>query len=144
MVCIKYLFVNNRSGIVRFIEWVQLLRILGVDKIPLYNRHVHPEFFKILLYFQEKDYIELFDFLEPSELKTNKGTQKVRSLEGRIQMILASLFACTVHIALWANFFKFTLLSCSLKTSKLRERTMSNSSFLITAWPYLGSPKTHA
>ena len=77
MVCIKYLFVENRSGIIRFIEWVQLLRILGVEKISLYNRHVHPEFFKILNYFQEKDYIEMFDYLEPSGLNTNKQTQEV-------------------------------------------------------------------
>ena len=105
MVCIKYLFVENRSGIIKFIEWVQLLRILGVDKISLYNRHVHPEFFKMLLYFQEKDYIEMFDFLEPSGLSTNNETQEVRSLEGRIQKILVIIVCLHCSYCSFANFF---------------------------------------
>lgn len=47
-VCCKSLSFSDRSYVIRFIEWVHILRILGADKITLFNQHVHPELFKIL------------------------------------------------------------------------------------------------
>jgi Glycosyltransferase family 92 len=70
-VCCKSLTYGDRKTVIRFIEWVHLLRILGADKITLFNRHVHPELFKIMNYFQDKGYIEFSPFLEPSGVSTS-------------------------------------------------------------------------
>lgn len=80
--CSKSLSFDNRDFVIRFIEWVHLQRILGVDKITLFNRHVHPEMFEILNYFQDKNYIEVKQFLEPSGLSTAAfRSQQVNMLE---------------------------------------------------------------
>lgn len=68
-VCTKYLFFEDRKVVARFIEWVEMVRILGADKITLYNRNVHPEHFKILNYYKEKGFLEFFPFLEPSGIE---------------------------------------------------------------------------
>lgn len=65
-VCSKFLEFDNRSYVIRFIEWVLMMRILGADKITIYNRHVHPELYKIMNYFVEKGFLDFYEFLEPS------------------------------------------------------------------------------
>jgi hypothetical protein len=67
-VCVKQLTYPNRDFIIRFIEWVHILRILGAGKIHFYNRFVHHELMGIIKYFQEKNFVEMIDFLEPSEI----------------------------------------------------------------------------
>ena len=44
---------------VRLIEWIELLHILGADKIFLYNLEVHPNVTKVLSYYQDKGYVDL-------------------------------------------------------------------------------------
>jgi hypothetical protein len=77
-VCCKYLFFEDRKEVIRFIEWVELLRILGAEKIMLFNKHVHPEHFKIMNYYKEKGIIDFYDYLDPSGLPNDEQSRKVR------------------------------------------------------------------
>lgn len=76
-VCCKYLFFDKRSQATKFIEWIHLLRILGADKVTLFNRQVHKDHYQILNYFQDKGYIDFYDYLEPSGLTFEKEFKKV-------------------------------------------------------------------
>lgn len=69
-VCSKSLSFENRDFIIRFIEWVELLKILGANKITLFNFHVHSELYEIMNYFQEKGILEVSQFFEPGGMKT--------------------------------------------------------------------------
>lgn len=67
-VCVKQLTYPNRDFIIRFIEWLHLLRILGAEKVHFYNRFVHQEMMKVIEYFEAKGLVEMKPFLEPSDL----------------------------------------------------------------------------
>jgi Glycosyltransferase family 92 len=71
-VCVKQLTYPNRDFIVRFIEWVHMLRILGNTKVHFYNRMVHPELIKVVDYFESKDLVDMKPFLEPSCLSNDQ------------------------------------------------------------------------
>lgn len=73
-VCTKALSTDKREFIVRFIEWVHILRILGTDKITLFNEYVHPELFNILNFFQNKSFIEYSQFVKPSNVNASHLT----------------------------------------------------------------------
>lgn len=81
-VCSKSLSFDKNEFVIRFIEWVHMLRILGADKITIYNRYVHPELYKIMNYFHEKNFIDVKQFLEPSGVKTStSNSQPTNMLE---------------------------------------------------------------
>jgi hypothetical protein len=65
-VCVKQLTYPSRDFIVRFIEWIEILRILGNTKVHFYNRLLHQEIIDVVKYYEKKDLVEMFDFLEPS------------------------------------------------------------------------------
>ena len=58
-VCVKGLDFPNDDLSVRLIEWIELLHILGADKIFFYNLEVHPNVTKVLNYYEDKNYIDL-------------------------------------------------------------------------------------
>jgi hypothetical protein len=64
--CGKYLNYKDRSFGMRFIEWIHAIKILGNDKVYLYNRVLHPDVEKILKVFEERDMLELRPFIEPA------------------------------------------------------------------------------
>lgn len=80
-VCTKQLNYPNRDFAIRLIEWVEMLKILGVEKIYGYNRYVHPDIFKVMQYFEEKGVLEVKAFLEPSETPYIVHDWPVRTLE---------------------------------------------------------------
>ena len=58
-VCVKGLDFPNDDLSVRLIEWIELLKILGADKIFFYNLEVHPNVTKVLNYYEDKSYVDL-------------------------------------------------------------------------------------
>ena len=58
-VCVKGLDFPNDDLSVRLIEWIELLHILGADKIFFYNLEVHPNVTKVLNYYEDKSYVDL-------------------------------------------------------------------------------------
>jgi hypothetical protein len=66
----KQTIFESREYAPRFVEWVEMLRILGASKIHIYVKFVHPEMKKILDYYEEIGVMEVLPFLEPSGVPT--------------------------------------------------------------------------
>ena len=58
-VCVKGLDFPTDDLSVRLIEWIELLHVLGADKIFLYNLEIHANVTKVLNYYQDKGYVDL-------------------------------------------------------------------------------------
>merc|ERR1712241_89105 len=58
-VCAKGLDFPTDDLSVRLIEWIELLHVLGADKIFLYNLEIHPNVTKVLNYYEDKGYVDL-------------------------------------------------------------------------------------
>lgn len=58
-VCVKGLDFLHSDISVRLVEWIELLHILGANKIYFYQLNVHPNIAKILQYYKEKDMIHV-------------------------------------------------------------------------------------
>lgn len=65
-VCTKYVAFNTRDYGVKFIEWIHLLRILGVDKTFVYVKSALPEIMHIFNHFEKKKMIKTFSYLDSS------------------------------------------------------------------------------
>jgi hypothetical protein len=65
-VCGKYLNYQQREFGIKFIEWMNALKILGNSKVHLYKKTLHPEVLDVLYYFKEQNMVEFDPFFEPS------------------------------------------------------------------------------
>jgi Glycosyltransferase family 92 len=80
-VCTKQMDYDNRDFAKRFIEWVEMLKILGVDKIHGYNRHVSKDLFKAMTYYEEEGILDINPFLEPFGTVYKLHDWPMRSIE---------------------------------------------------------------
>lgn len=71
-VCTKQTILENREYTPKFVEWVELLRILGAEKIHIVVKFVHSDMQEVLNYYEEKGIIEVIPFLEPSGVSTTQ------------------------------------------------------------------------
>ena len=70
-VCVKsYLLEENQTS--RLVEWIELLSILGVKKIFIYELFVHPEIKKVLNYYVDKGMVDLTTTNLPGEQPTKQ------------------------------------------------------------------------
>ena len=67
-VCVKGLDFPNTDLSVRLVEWLELLSILGVDKIFLYNLAVHPNVTKVLSHYTARGLVDLAPLSLPDHL----------------------------------------------------------------------------
>lgn len=58
-VCVKGLDFLHEDLSVRLVEWIELLRILGANKIFLYELEIHPNISKVLEHYQRDGIVEL-------------------------------------------------------------------------------------
>ncbi|PSN43298.1 hypothetical protein C0J52_21514 [Blattella germanica] len=58
-VCVKGLDFLHEDLSVRLVEWIELLGILGADKIFFYELQVHPNISKVLQYYQKLDRVSV-------------------------------------------------------------------------------------
>jgi hypothetical protein len=91
-VCSKFLFFEDRKQVIRFIEWVEMLRILGVEKITMFNHHVHAEHFEILNYYKEQGILDFHYYLEPTGLPDGNNNYKLRQREMIETLLLTDCF----------------------------------------------------
>ncbi|KAL1415404.1 hypothetical protein MTO96_006829 [Rhipicephalus appendiculatus] len=66
-VCVKGLDFLKDDLSVRLIEWIELLNILGAQKIFLYELDIHPNISKTLQYYQQKGLVELTPITLPGD-----------------------------------------------------------------------------
>jgi len=58
-VCVKGLDFLHEDLSVRLVEWIELLGILGADKVFFYELQVHPNISKVLQYYQKLDRVDV-------------------------------------------------------------------------------------
>ena len=80
-VCVKQITFEDKNSTVKFVEWIHLLKILGADKIYVYNRFVHPDLFKAMKYFEDQGILDLTSFLEPSAIPYELRSPLTRTVE---------------------------------------------------------------
>ncbi|EFX71575.1 hypothetical protein DAPPUDRAFT_308785 [Daphnia pulex] len=66
-VCVKGLDFLQVDLSVRLVEWIELLGLLGADKIFLYELEVHPNASKVLQHYQETGQVELTPISLPGD-----------------------------------------------------------------------------
>ncbi|XP_059488955.1 uncharacterized protein LOC132204460 isoform X2 [Neocloeon triangulifer] len=67
-VCAKGLFYkHNPNMAVRIVEWVELLKILGAEKIGLYYYHIHENITKVFNYYEESGFMDVGQVTVPGK-----------------------------------------------------------------------------
>lgn len=97
-VCCRFVHVEDRNMTMRFIEWVELLKILGVNQITLFKHQVYEDFLNVLNHYRGKGSIEYFDYLEPSAFFTLEGDIKNRQKEVLETLFLTDCFYKTKNL----------------------------------------------
>lgn len=64
-VCVKGLDFYREDLSVKLVEWLELLFLLGVDKVFLYQLQVHPNISKVLKYYEEKGKVDVTQLTLP-------------------------------------------------------------------------------
>ncbi|XP_059485209.1 uncharacterized protein LOC132202358 isoform X2 [Neocloeon triangulifer] len=65
-VCVKGLnFYHDATQAVRIVEWLELLRILGADKVFFYQYHVHPKIGRVLQHYENEGFAEVIKITLP-------------------------------------------------------------------------------
>lgn len=71
-ICTKQLKYGGRDFIVRFIEWMHLLHLMGVDKVHMTVTEVHEEMVKVLEHFEKLGYVEWKRYNDPTEIADHR------------------------------------------------------------------------
>ncbi|CAB3369777.1 uncharacterized protein LOC135935988 [Cloeon dipterum] len=74
-VCVKGLDFLHEDLSVRMVEWIELLHLLGADKIFMYKLQVHPNISKVLDYYQQVGKVEVTPLTLPGTLPNIAGFQ---------------------------------------------------------------------
>lgn len=98
-ICVKQSTFKHREDVIKIVEWAEMMRLLGADKIHTYNRFYHPDLQKIGKYYEEQGFFEIRPYLEPSEI-TN---EQLHCLNSRI-LELAVINDCFYRIR---NFYEY-------------------------------------
>ncbi|XP_041971724.1 uncharacterized protein LOC121727796 isoform X1 [Aricia agestis] len=74
-VCVKGLDFLHEDLSVRLVEWIELIRLLGADKIFFYELQVHPNITKVLDYYAELGVVEVTPITLPGGQPNLPGLQ---------------------------------------------------------------------
>jgi hypothetical protein len=72
VVCTKPLVLTTTTNPMKFVEWVETLKILGAEQIFMYHRYFDPEVFKVAKYYEKQGFMVLEQHLEPSGVSRAK------------------------------------------------------------------------
>lgn len=67
-VCSKAVKYTDSKFVTRFIEWVHWMEIMGAEKIHFSYFEIHPDMMKAVKYFEDKGFVEISPYSEPSGL----------------------------------------------------------------------------
>jgi hypothetical protein len=65
-VCTKHMEFNDSNFTVRFIEWMHLMRLLGAEKVHFAYSSFHPDMFKVVQYFVDREMLDVWPYMPPS------------------------------------------------------------------------------
>jgi hypothetical protein len=71
MITSKPLVFDNRNYVIRFIEWMEMMRILGADKIDILYKSVHPELMRVMKYYRDQDFLYFHFYDDPEGVYTH-------------------------------------------------------------------------
>jgi hypothetical protein len=80
-VCVKGLDFLHEDLSVRLVEWIELLGILGVDKVFFYELQIHPSVSKVLQYYQKLDRVDVTPLTLPGGQPNVPGFQHMYLVE---------------------------------------------------------------
>ncbi|MPC21722.1 hypothetical protein E2C01_014718 [Portunus trituberculatus] len=81
-VCVKGMDVNEDISL-KIVEWLELLFLLGADKVFLYDLGIHPNISKILEHYESKGKVDVRSLTLPGEQPTARGLVR-RFLKAKI------------------------------------------------------------
>ncbi|XP_063628669.1 uncharacterized protein LOC134800134 [Cydia splendana] len=76
-VCVKGLDFQHEDLSVRLVEWIELVRLLGADKVFFYELQVHPNISKVLAYYRARGIVESTPITLPGGQPNLPGLQHV-------------------------------------------------------------------
>ena len=76
-VCVKALDFLQEDLSIHLVEWIELLGLLGADKIFFYEFEVHPNISKVLRYYQEKGKVEITPITLPGDQPNIPGLRNM-------------------------------------------------------------------
>ena len=71
-ICTKQLKYGGREFIMRFIEWVHLLQLMGVEKVHMTVTEIHEEMKKVLEHFEQLGFVEWKLYKDPTEIADHR------------------------------------------------------------------------
>jgi Glycosyltransferase family 92 len=77
-VCCKAMTFDDRSYVIRFVEWAAMMRILGADKITIFKNRVHLDFEKILNHFEDEKNFEVLPYRAPSNVSLASKSHSIQ------------------------------------------------------------------
>ncbi|KAF2349503.1 Glycosyltransferase family 92 [Trinorchestia longiramus] len=85
-ICGPALFYYQDDFSVRLVEWLELLRALGVSKVFLYVTRVHPNIEKVLAYYEHQGFVDVTQFNYPPPYVDEPLLRRLWTLVERKQM----------------------------------------------------------
>jgi hypothetical protein len=65
-VCTKQYTLPNRESAMMFLEWIEMIKILGAEKMYFYVANVHPDVMKVAKYYESTGFVDIKMFYDPS------------------------------------------------------------------------------
>ncbi|XP_047999688.1 uncharacterized protein LOC125236803 [Leguminivora glycinivorella] len=148
-VCVKGLDFQHEDLSVRLVEWIELLRLLGADKVFFYELQVHPNISKVLAYYRARGLVESTPITLPGRQPNLPGLRHVymkKRITMKRQMELVPYNDC-----LYRNMYRYrwiTLLDVDevivpredLNWSSLLKRQPPSTSYFARNVYYLEEP----
>lgn len=70
IVSVKQLVFKDQSFVIRFIEWIEMMKIFGADKIDVFYREVHPNYIKVMEYYRVQGVMDYRKYSPPASIQS--------------------------------------------------------------------------
>ena len=75
-VCTPALINYQKDFSIRLIEWLELLKAMGVAKVHLYKSSIHPKMEKVLRYYEKSGFATITNFGYPQPLQPDHSLKR--------------------------------------------------------------------
>nr|XP_045581618.1 uncharacterized protein LOC123745283 isoform X1 [Procambarus clarkii] len=85
-VCGPALYYYHQDFSFRLVEWLELLRAMGISRVFLYETDVHPNMEKVLRYYESQGFVEVTKYSYPPPYDNEPSTRRLWTNTHRVQM----------------------------------------------------------